>query len=312
MHSARINAARIPLAAFTMIMFLLLFVPSSHAKHRAEVGVGDNSPAMFVDGNFRSLNTTIARKIIPWDFYESPEELASLNSWITNASTLGIEPLIAFEHSHVSLKELPSITDFAKSVKYLRTNFPGVTSISPWNEANHVSQPTINNPKRAAQYFKVVLKQCPRCRIVAADVLDQTNMIPWLTKFKRYAGGRARIWGLHSYADTNKNRHWGTSATKKLLRTVKGKIWLTEVGGIVAFKYNFIYDEARAATAVQKTLDLGTKSNRIERVYLYSWFGVDQSTTIPPFKWDSGIVGPTGAARPSFEILRNWMSTNAS
>lgn len=311
MCPARINAARIPLAAFATFLVLLVCAPLSQAKHTPEVGVGDNGPAMFIDGNFRSLNTTIARKIIPWDFPESPEELASLSAWVANASALGIEPLISLEHSRVSLKELPSTAEYAKSIDYLRANFPGVTSISPWNEANHVSQPTMRNPKRAAQYFKVVLKKCPKCKIVAADVLDQTNMIPWLTKFKRHAGAKARIWGLHSYADTNKNVSWKRSATKKMLRVVKGKIWLTEVGGIVAFKYNFTYDEARAAAAVEKTLKLGTKSNRIERVYLYCWFGVDQSVTIPPFKWDSGIVGPNGALRPSFDVLRNWMSANA-
>ena len=39
-------------------------------------------------------------------------------------------------------------------------------------------------------------------RIVAADVLDGSNMLPWLATFKRYAKN-PRIWGLHSYGDAN-------------------------------------------------------------------------------------------------------------
>ena len=45
-------------------------------------------------------------------------------------------------------------------------------------------------------------KDCRSCTIVAADVLDSTDMIAWVKKFKRYAPG-ARIWGLHNYKDAN-------------------------------------------------------------------------------------------------------------
>lgn len=300
----------LPAAAVTAIVMVATLCSSPAVTARPIVGVGDNGPAMFADRNFQSLGTTISRKIIPYDFHRSAFELDQLRSWIDGATALGIEPLIAFEHSHTNPRKLPSAGEYRKSVVYLRTHFPVVRSISAWNEANHVSQPTWKNPGRAAKYFRVARQVCGSCRIVAADVLDQANMLPWLRTFKRKAGGGTRIWGLHSYGDSNKQIAWADSSARKLLRAVKGDVWLTEVGGIVAFKGHFRYDEIRAAAAVGKTLKSAGRSNRIKRVYLYSWFGTDQSRRRRSFAWDSGLVSAAGEPRAGFRVLKNWCAAD--
>ena len=71
-----------------------------------------------------------------------------------------------------------------------------------WNEANHVKQPTYRKPKRAAQYYNILREECAGCTILAADLLDSKNMLSWLATFKRYAK-RPKLWGLHSYQDSN-------------------------------------------------------------------------------------------------------------
>lgn len=299
------------LAAVAILATSAVLGCSPGAQAKLVVGVGDNGPAMFKDPNFQSLGTKISRKIIPFDFYRSRFELDQLRSWVDGATALGIEPLIAFEHSHSNPLKLPSAREFRRSVVYLRTHFPEVESISPWNEANHSSQPTWQNPARAAQYFKVVRQVCGRCRIVAADVLDQANMLPWLQAFKRSAGSGARIWGLHSYADSNKNVTWTNSSTRKLLGAVKGDVWLTEVGGIVAFKDHFRYNEDRAAAAVGKTLKMASKSGRIKRVYIYSWFGTVHPRHTRKFAWDSGLVSANGKPRAGFRVLKKWCAANS-
>lgn len=298
---------RAMLGGFVGLLLLAALVAPAHSKPL--VGVGDNGPPMFLDANFRSLNTKIARKIIPYDFYTSPFEIDQMNQWVANASALGIEPLISFQRSETHPKKLPSVAEFKKSVKYLLANYPAVRTISPWNEANHVTQPTFKKPKRAAEYFNATRSLCARCKIVAADVLDQSNMLPWLKVFKKHAK-KPKIWGLHSYADSNKSIPWRRSATKKLLSSVRGKVWLTEVGGLVAFKFNFPYDEQRAARAVTKTIAIAEKSPRIQRVYLYSWFGTVQPFVVPPYKWDSGLVSAAGAPRPGFFALKSWMDAS--
>lgn len=263
---------------------------------------------MFADPNFQALGTKVSRKIIPYDFYKSTWETEQLRAWLAGAAALDIEPLIAFERSHTHPRRLPSVAQYARAVRRLRAEFPGVRTFGVWNEANHHSQPTASNPKRAAQYFKAARRACVGCKIVAADLLDQKNMLPWLASFKRAAGGGARVWGLHSYADGNYGYSWRKSATRKLLGAVKGEVWLTEVGGIVAFSGHFRHNERRAADAIHDTLALAGNSRRIKRVYLYSWFGTKQSRSARKLKWDSGLVDAAGNPRPGLRVLRNWLA----
>ena len=56
----------------------------------------------------------------------------------------------------------------------------------------------------------------------------------WLKVFKQTAK-KPRIWGLHNYRDTNKRKGQRLGGTKRLLKAVKGEVWLTETGGIVKF-----------------------------------------------------------------------------
>ncbi len=281
---------------------------ASSAGARPLVGVGDNGPAMFADQNFRSLGTKISRKIVPYDFYRSQTEIDQLRAWLAGAQSQGVEPLIAFEHSYTSPRKLPSVSEYRFALRRLLQEAPGLATFSVWNEANHHSQPTVKNPRRAAQYFKTARQICRGCKIVAGDVLDQKNMLSWVGRFKRAAGSKARIWGLHSYADANYSHNWRKSATRRLLATVKGELWLTEVGGIVAFSSHFRYNEYRAADAIRDTLALAGKSARIKRVYLYSWFGTNQSHSARKLKWDSGLVDAAGNPRPGFRVLRDWLA----
>ena len=45
------------------------------------------------------------------------------------------------------------------------------------------------------------------------------------------AGEEPRYWGLHNYIDANRAR---TTGTRRMLHAVKGQVWFTETGGIVA------------------------------------------------------------------------------
>ena len=76
--------------------------------------------------------------------------------------------------------KLPTVRQYTKAFKAFRTRWPQVKVINPWNEANHRSQPTFKNPKRAAQFYNVVRANCRGCKIVAADVIDESNMESWL------------------------------------------------------------------------------------------------------------------------------------
>lgn len=299
-------------AIATAIICLSIAAASMSAPRQASavtVGIGDNGPRMFADRTYQQLGSKISRKIIPYDFYRYESDRADLRLWLAGAKSQNVAPLIAFNHSARSPRRLPSVSQFKYALRYLRREHPEVKTFSPWNEANHHTQPTARNPKRAAQYYNAARQICRGCRLVAADVLDQKNMIPWLKTFRRYAKNPS-LWGLHSYSDTNRNIPWSNSGTKRLLDYVNGAVWLTEVGGLVAFGHNYRYSESRAKNATRRTLALAKKSRRIQRIYLYSWYGTDHASMRRPYLWDSGLMSPGGHPRPAFYLVRDWFQQN--
>jgi hypothetical protein len=223
---------------------------------------------------------------------------------MTAAREAGLRPLVAFGHG-VGERcpedcKLPSVGAYRRAVAAFRERYPWVRTFQTWNEANHQSQPTARNPKRAAQFYNALRELCRGCRIVAADVLDQRNMVPWLREFLRHAK-RPRTWGLHNYGDVNRFRARGL---ERLLATVPGQVWLTEVGGIVSFRTEsgrlvFPHSNRRAAKAVRYLFRLAAKHPRVRRVYLYHWSSDREN------RWDSALIDPNGKPRPAFYVVRN-------
>ena len=274
------------------------------ARRGPYVGISDQDPETFRDPRFRALGMRYARLITPWDsIFSEPDRL---DRWLQAAREAGVEPLVAFNHrrGEVCPKKpctLPSVGQYSRAFKAFRQKYPWVRQFQPWNEANHQSQPTGRNPKRAAQFYNVVRAACRGCTITAADVLDATNLKRWIPAFLRTAKGKPRLWGLHNYSDTNRFRSAGT---KTMLRLVKGQLWLTETGGIVAFttstgKVALRHDERRARRAIDFLFRLARTSRRITRVYVYQW-----RKTAPGDRFDAGLVAPNNHGRPSLQALR--------
>jgi hypothetical protein len=283
------------------------------------VGIGEQDASMFTDPLFSQVapgGFKRARYFPSWDVALRPTEAGWLSQWLNAAADAGVEPLISF---NVNLRskcprspcKLPTVRQYTKAFKAFRARWPQVTEISPWNEANHRSQPTFKNPKRAAQYYNVVRKNCPGCKIVAADVIDEVNMERWLKVFKRTAK-KPRIWGLHNYRDTNKRKGQRLGGTKRLLKAVRGQVWLTETGGIVKFvlpnrRTLFPYSESRANRATKRMFELASRyRSRIKRLYIYHW---KQSATNNRF--DAGLVRRNGTPRPAYTTVRNRLATRA-
>jgi len=279
------------------------------------VGIGDQVPETFAAPLFQDLGIQHSRHFVAWNVALKEVQATWLDAWITAAEAGGVKPLISFSQALGSKCpqrpcKLPTVREYTRAFKAFRKRWPEIKTISPWNEANHRSQPTFKNPKRAAQHYNIVRKYCRGCTIVAADVIDEKNMVKWLTEFKKYAT-KPKIWGLHNYRDTNKRKGQRLGGTKLLLKTVKGKIWLTETGGIVKFvlpdgRTLFKRSETRAATALRRMFSLA-KSNgsRIKRLYIYNWTGAEKSA-----RFDAGLVGATGKARPGYRVVKRALRTS--
>lgn len=280
------------------------------------VGIGEQDASMFTDPLFTKLKVKRARYFPSWNVALKKQEAAWLDIWLGQAQAAGVEPLISFSAALGSRCpgrpcKLPSVKEYTNAFTTFRKRWPQVKVVNPWNEANHRSQPTFKNPKRAAQYYNVVRSRCSGCKIVAADVIDERNMESWLKTFRRTAK-KPKIWGLHNYRDTNLRKGQLTGGTGRLVKAVKGQIWLTETGGIVKFVLPgggtlFPFSESRANKAVKRMFSLAKKyRSRIKRLYIYNW-----KQPLASNRFDAGLVRRNGAARPAYQTVRKTLNGSA-
>jgi hypothetical protein len=261
------------------------------------IGIGEQQAAMFSDKRFRDLGIDKVRLVVSYDATRVRFERDLVDVWLAAAASAGAEPFVTFGHARVHPRKLPSAAEFRTAFRAFRKRYPSVRVYAPWNEINHASQPTAGAPQRAAEYYNVVKAECPDCTVLAGDVLDQAGMTRYLKRYRRHLDGDPAIWGLHNYSDTNRFRSTGL---QEMLAAVKGDVWLTETGGLVEFGRSFPRDERRAARATAYALQQARDHERVKRIYLYNWTG-DK----PGARFDAGLVGPDGTARPAFDVLRN-------
>jgi hypothetical protein len=291
------------------------------AQANFAVGIADQHAAMFDNKNFQALNVKRIRYLVAYDWYKVGWQKSEVDAFMKRSQAAGADVLVHFtarrgcynngKYSKRKVCRAPSVSAYKSSFKRFQKTYPWVKTYGAWNEGNHVSQPVFNNPKRAAQYFLAARSLCRSCKIVAADVLDQKNMSSWVTRFKRYAKGKARIWGLHNYGDVNRKR---TSGTRELLRIAPGEVWLTETGGILKFGRAYPRSETRQARATKYMFSLVSKydsrlrgmKGRVTRLYNYQWTGAKKGA-----RFDAGLVNPNGTPRKAYNQFKRSAATFA-
>jgi hypothetical protein len=295
-------------------LVLLIAAPAVAQAANPILGIADQKPGTFASKRFKSLHVKRSRYVTPWNVALVPAERAKFDAWYRAARKAGVRDiLVAFNASAGSRCpakpcSLPSVRSYAKAFRAFHRRYKRVRAFQPWNEANSPTQPTgpwRKGARAAARYYNVVHRYCKRCKVTAADVLDlsKRTMVRWVRQFKRYVKGKPRLWGLHNYTDTNKR----SNLTRAFLRMVPGKVWLTETGGIVAFReqsgrVRFRYSERRAASALRRMFGLARKyRRRTTRLYVYQW-SIDFSGN----RFDAGLVRADGSARPGYYVVRKY------
>jgi hypothetical protein len=293
----------------SLLVVLLATLCAAPCAGALTIGIADQKPDMFTDARFLMSDMHYARRAIPWDTLTSPTQTAGLDAWLAAAHEAHVNPLLSFTHSSADRRWLPTPERLLYEFRRFRARYPWVTDYATWNEANHCGEPTCHRPELVAAYWRKLTRECPTCRILAAEVLDMPNMTSWVKAFRRAAKAEPRYWGLHNYLDANRLR---TTGTRRLLETVSGQVWFTETGGIVSRtnrrKVTFPESAEHAATATRFLFDdLVPISRRITRVYLYQW-----NSDAGPSSWDSGLIGPSGKARPAFRVLQRVLAQRAA
>jgi len=292
----------LPLA---VLLGALLAVPAAQAKVR--VGLSEQSPNVFSQSNWTKLKLKRVRYIVSWDYAKQGFERAEVSGFLNSARAARQDVLVEFNarrgcftgrrYKKTKACRAPSTKAYKKAVKNFRKEFPFVKTFAPWNEVNHISQPTYRKPKLAAKYYKAMKSVCKKCTVMAADVLDSSDVKTYLRSFQRATKGKGRIWGLHNYKDVNRRQSKGI---RNVAAVTKGQIWLTETGGFVQFKGSgFKRSLKRAAQRTKYMFSLAKKYKRVTRIYVYRWFGEPRSA-----RFDAGLVNPDGSSRPGLKQFR--------
>ncbi len=270
------------------------------ARAKPAIGFADQKPSMFDDPRFVELRVRHARLNVPWDVLQDRWTLANVDAWMAGARGRGVAPLLTVDRSRRPglQSRNPSAGVLATQVRKWRRRWPGqVRQISSWNEGNINKRPAL-----VAQWYLAIRGACPGCTVLGADLVDRNNAVSWAQRFIKAAKRVPAVWGLHNYIDSNTFK---TTNTRAFLKQVKGRVWLTETGGVLnrsrpAVKFSgtgALHAAAATEFLLKKIAPLDSK--RIQRVYLYSW-----STAPNDLTWDSGLVGPDGAERPALRVVR--------
>ena len=314
------------LSALLVALGLVVAVPasSSAAKIKVAVGIGDQSPRMFADANWKALNLKKTRYFIEWNAIDQKDQLEAADKFVRAANAAGTKVLLHISTDDINSsprRPLPSVAAYKSKVGALVRRYKpqGVTEYGTWNEANHKSQPTARNPKRAAQFYKALKGMCSGCKIVALDVLDQAGVEKYIASWLKAAGsaGRsAKVFGIHNYSEVNRRlkekrsssslkRYPGTARIIKAIRkkNKKGKIWYTETGGVANFGSAFPCDRARQANRTKFMFDMIKRYDKdVERLYSYNWFGTSGGGCEG---FDAGLVEANGTPRPAYATFRS-------
>ncbi len=303
---------RLTLLLLAGLLAPALLAPTAQAqsKTRVAIGIGDQSPAMFSNPAYQALGIKKVRYFIDWDAMKVPAKRERAEAYVAAARAAGDRVFMHVNTNDFTPKKakLPSVREYRRDVGRLVRHFrkKGVREWGVWNEANHKSQPTWDNPRRAAQYYREMRRLCRGCTILGLDILDQAGDARYIQRFmaalpssiRRSSSLRV---GIHNYSDTNRKRSRGTA---RIIRTVKrynrrASFWLTETGGVVNFGRSFPCNERRAANRVGYMFTLAKKYRRdIDRLYAYSWTGEDCQG------FDAGLTRSDGSLRPAYEHVQ--------
>ena len=292
-----------------------LALASAPASAALQIGISDQTPHMFDNRYFKRLGVKTARIVVPWNILKRRDYWPGyLQAWLNGAAANGVEPHVAFNIINVEEKYFgkgPTPRQYRTLIRGFRKRYPVVRTFTPWNEANHIFQPTARRPKLAFKYYRILRRVCPGCKILAADVLDDANLPSWIARFRRHYDGRA-TWGLHNYQDANHRRPFRESFTYQMTKLVKGDIWSTEAGGMVGFKtvkgriaYRYsVKRQLKSQRHLFRLMSHRKVRHRYKRVYIYHWFGTWNVKGKKTNRWDSGLLGLNGVPRPAYYDLK--------
>jgi hypothetical protein len=301
MRSAASHGLRV--AVLAVLGALVVATPA----HGRVVGIADQQVASYSDTRLTELPVRHARLSVPWDALDYRWQRRELDAWMRATTAANMTVLVTFGRSRTRPFSLPPAADYQRRARAFMRRYRHVREYSPWNEPNLAVRPQNYDPRRIATYYRTLRTLCPGCKVLGADVVDNSRLERWMRAYLRVfrPGTAPRLWGLHNYVDVNSTSRWGTET---MLRLAPGLVWFTETGAIISRAKPTKTDDKdrrllirtgphRAVAATKRVFELAATSRRVTRVYIYHWRASRKTS------WDSALVTAKGTLRPSFDVF---------
>ena len=235
--------------------------------------------------------------------------------------------------------EVPSRGKYEADVAKLMKQYPGVKLWGAWNEPDLPGDPLYKLPKTAAQFWEGAQSVASRlhcgCKIVAGEFAefnhyDSAEYLPPYAKeilarkdCKKCSPSVPVVWGLHDYHDVVYRDDLSMAETfahyKWSRRLGNRRIWIGEAGVELQNQGEATPLEGEPGlqqSAALEFLNLHNASNRIDRVYYYSYKQPTERQREPREQnlhhFDSGLLEAEneklsydnmGRARPAYCVL---------
>ena len=216
-------------------------------------------------------------------------------------------PRLLRERQVLEVERLPRAVEerLQDRVQDVPAAFPWVKTYAPWNEANHVSQPTAKSPKRAAEYYDVAARAAARAaRCWPPTCSTRATCTTWLQRFIRYSKNNAAASGACTTTRTSTGAVQGPDerAEDRPGRGLADRDRRHHEVRVPASRRPTRAPRRRRSTCSSSPTastpsSKGYKS-KLTRLYVYRWFGEPDGT------FDSGLVNPDGSQRPAFDAVR--------
>ena len=173
-----------------------------------------------------------------------------------------------------------------------------------WNEGNHASQPTADDPAGAARLYETLAAACAECRILAAELLDIAEHAGVAAALPRRAAQRAAAVGAAQLRRRHPRAH-GDDRGACSPRSTAACGSRRPAGSSASSTRRRALAVRRGARAGEPGPQPRSWPSRTptgsSALYVYQW----QAAAHEP--WDSGLIRPDFSPRPSFTELAAWL-----
>ena len=152
------------------IALIFVSLVAAPAPASVRVALSEQSARMFGDANWQSLKLKRVRYIVSWDYAKHPSEVSETATFMNAAHAASQEVLVTFSaprgcfannrYSKASACKAPGAAAYRSAVRGFRKSYPFAKTFAPWNEVNHVSQPTYRKPALAVRYYNALRAVC--------------------------------------------------------------------------------------------------------------------------------------------------------